>query len=106
MLPGMLSYDFGYSWWLNWGHGVVAVGAGVLAVLSWHRQGLRAPTLVLAVAALWGAAGAVAMHYAIQIGSPQRLATPSFLARDGVKFSSSVRDPVEPRSACCWHDRT
>lgn len=79
MLPGMLSYDFGYSWWLNWGHGVVAVGAGVLAVLSWHRQGLRAPTLVLAVAALWGAAGAVAMHYAIQIGSPQRLATPSFL---------------------------
>ena len=80
MLLDMFTYDFGYSWWLNWGHVLVAVGAGVLAAVSWRRHGPRVLTLVFAATALWGAAGAVAMHYAVQIGSPQRLATPSFLS--------------------------
>jgi len=76
----MFTYDFGYSWWLNWGHALVAASAGILAFIAWRRRGVRASALVLAAIALWGAAGAVAMRYAVQIGSPQRLATPSFLS--------------------------
>jgi len=75
----MFTYDFGYSWWLNWGHALVAVSAGMLAALAW-RAGARALTIGLAALALWGAAGAAAMQYAVQIGAPQRLATSSFLS--------------------------
>jgi SAM-dependent methyltransferase len=45
------------------------------ARLGWRRWTIVAFSLL----ALWGGAGAVAMHYAVQIASPQRLATSSFL---------------------------
>ena len=75
----MFAYDFGYSWLLSWGHLLVAVTGAVLGLVAW-RRGSRALLAVCGIVALWGAAGAVAMHYAVQIASPHRLATPAFLA--------------------------
>lgn len=76
----MFTYDFAYSWMLSWGHLVIGVVALALALVSWRRRWRRAITVVLGVVATWGVCGAVAMHYAVQIASPQRLATESFLA--------------------------
>ena len=62
---GMLSwfvYDFGYSWPFTLGHLLVgAIGLAIAAFAYW-RGWRRWVTVVAAVFALWGGAGAVAMH--------------------------------------------
>ena len=75
----MIAYDFDYSWPLRWGHILVtAVGAG-LAMLAWRLGWPRWVVAVLVMVSCWGMAGAISMHYAVQINSPQRLVTQSFL---------------------------
>jgi len=74
-----LAYDFGYSWPLTRGHLLVSVAAAMLAAFCWWRGWRRWTAITAAVVAMWGLAGAVAMHYAIQIGEPQRLVTDAFL---------------------------
>lgn len=76
----MFTYDFAYSWMLSWGHLVIGVVALALAFVAWRQGWRRGVIAVLGVVAVWGMCGAVAMHYAVQIASPQRLATESFLA--------------------------
>jgi SAM-dependent methyltransferase len=77
----MFTYEFDYSWALSWGHLLVGVVAAALAVTTWRLGSRRWMTVAFGVIALWGMAGAVAMHHAVQIASPQRLATESFLSR-------------------------
>lgn len=78
----MWTYDFGYSWPFAWGHLIVAVAAALVAGLGWYLRWRRWAVAVAALVSLWGMAGAVAMHYAVQIASPQRLATSAFLPDD------------------------
>jgi SAM-dependent methyltransferase len=76
----MFTYDFGYSWPLSWGHLLVGALGAALCFLAWRRRWPRALLVAGGAVALWGVAGAAAMHYAVQIASPHRLATPTFLA--------------------------
>ena len=76
----MFTYDFAYPWALSWGHLSIGVMALALAVLSWRVGSRRGVTITLAVVAAWGLLGALAMHYAVQIASPQRVVTESFVA--------------------------
>ena len=78
-LAVMFTYDFDYAWPLLWGHLIVAGSAGLLAVLAWRVLRRAGLALLLLAVAMWGGAGALAMHYAVQIASPQRLVTASFL---------------------------
>ena len=79
MLTTWFAYDFGYSWPYTRGHALVfVVAAAIAALLLW--RGRRRWATVAGIVAAWGLAGAVAMHYAVQINAPQRLATESFLA--------------------------
>lgn len=75
----MFTYDFDYSWPLAWGHLLVALVGAVLALLAWRLRWPRGLLAGAGLLAVWGVAGAVAMHYAVQIASPQRLATASFV---------------------------
>ena len=75
----MFTYDFGYSWPLAWGHVLVGLAGAILALAAWRLGWRRWIIVGFGVISLWGAAGAIAMHYAVQIASPQRLVTESFL---------------------------
>lgn len=75
------TYDFGYSWPFTAGHLLVMVGAVSLAVLGWWRQWSTWTTVAGIGLAIWGMAGAVIMHTAIQINEPASLPTDAFLSQ-------------------------
>lgn len=76
-------YDFGYSWPFTIGHLAAAAAALLLVGLAAWR-GWR-PSIIAAFGLLtvWGIAGAVAMHHAVQINEPARLPTAMFLSTGG-----------------------
>ena len=75
----MWTYAFDYSWPFAWGHLMVAAAAVLVASLAWRLRWPRWTCVAVLGVGLWGLAGAVAMHYAIQIASPQRLTSAAFL---------------------------
>lgn len=75
----MWTYDFDYSWPFAWGHLLMAVAAAFVSWVAWRLRWPRGTVVLSAAVGLWGMAGAVAMHHAVQIAAPARLATASFL---------------------------
>lgn len=76
------AYDFGYSWPLTLGHLLIfATAAVVAALLYWKRWCKWA--VATGFIAVWGLAGATAMHHAVRINQPQPLATEAFLPHGG-----------------------
>jgi SAM-dependent methyltransferase len=75
-----LTYDFGYTWWIGWGHLVPIALFGGLAVLGlwlgWRRWLLIASTLL----AVWGIAGLLITHVLFRINLPLNLPTEQFLS--------------------------
>ena len=73
------TYDFGYSWWIGWGHLVpIALFGGLAAIgvwLGWRRWLTIAPGLL----AVWGIAGLLITHLLIRINLPVGLPTERFL---------------------------
>ena len=55
------------------------MAGAALALLGWRLNWRRGIIVTSGLLSLWGVAGAIAMHYAVQIASPQRLATESFI---------------------------
>jgi SAM-dependent methyltransferase len=80
MITSWFGYDFGYSWPLTLGHLLVFATALALAALAAWLGWRRWLVGIFALVAGWGLAGAVAMHYAVQINEPLRLPTGAFLA--------------------------
>lgn len=82
-LTSAFHYDFGYSWPFTVGHLLVCALA-LLAAGVTHWRGHRGWVVGLAVlVAAWGLAGAISMHYAVQINEPARLPTGAFLPSGG-----------------------
>lgn len=79
MMTSWWTYDFGYSWPFTYGHLLVFAAGLALAAGAWWRQWSRWVIGIGAIVALWGLAGAISMHAAIQINEPQRLVTDAFL---------------------------
>jgi hypothetical protein len=104
MLTTWFAYDFGYSWPYTRGHALVfLVAAAVAALLLW--RGRRRWATVAGIVAAWGLAGAVAMHYAVQINAPQRLATESVLASGTGRVVDLGADRGAPPWVCSWRGR-
>jgi SAM-dependent methyltransferase len=79
MLTSWLFYDFGYSWPLTRGHGIVFLVAISLTALAVWRGWPRWTAGLFGVIGAWGLAGALVLHSAVQISSPITLPTASFV---------------------------
>lgn len=72
--------DFGYPWWLSYGHlALLAVIVAILA-LGYARRWARLPMILLGVVALWAAASFVLVRFGLDInGGAGALPTQNFL---------------------------
>jgi len=77
------TYDFGYMWPITRGHFFVFLLFGAIAAVGVWRGWARWITALTSIVAAWGLAGALIMHYAIQINVPMTMPTERFLASDG-----------------------
>jgi SAM-dependent methyltransferase len=75
-----LTYDFGYMWPITRGHFLVFLVFGAVAALCVWRGWPKWITAVASVVAAWGLAGALIMHYAIEINTPMTMPTDRFMA--------------------------
>lgn len=75
-----LTYDFGYSWWIGWGHLVPIALFGGLAILGWWRGWRRWVLVASSFLAVWGIAGLLITHVLFRINLPLLLPTGRFLS--------------------------
>ena len=81
-MPSMFTtspFDFGYPWWMTWGHLIPLVLFGLLALAAWR---LAWSTWIVAVSgtlALWGLAGFLIMNQVLSVRQPLPPPTPQFL---------------------------
>ena len=71
--------DFGYPWWLSYGHLSVAVPAAALLLLGYRRRWSRWPMLFLGALTLWAGSVFLLIHFGMDINSQAPLPTQSFL---------------------------
>ncbi|MCC6389103.1 MAG: class I SAM-dependent methyltransferase [Bryobacterales bacterium] len=72
--------DFGYPWFVIYGHLLVAVPAVLLTLLAWRRR-WRKPILVsLGAAALWSVVSFLIIRFGIDMNGRMPLPTSAFLA--------------------------
>lgn len=74
------AYDFGYPWWMTWGHLVPFAIGIVLVLVAWRRHWTWWATGASALLALWGLAGLLIMHRVIEVQRPLTLPTSRFVA--------------------------
>ena len=70
--------DFGYPWWLGYGHLVILIPALSIFLLAHARQWSTWLRLVLGALVLWSAAAFVVMRFVIDINGRPSLPTQSF----------------------------
>jgi SAM-dependent methyltransferase len=73
------SFDFGYSWWMAWGHLIPLVVFALLAGLAWYRAWRWWAIALPALVALWALSGFVIMTQVLAVRQPLTLPTPRFL---------------------------
>ena len=71
-----MQIDFGYPWWLSYGHLTLAAVAAGLFLLVRRQRWLR---LIAAALLLWSVAGFVVARFIIDINGRGTLPTPNFL---------------------------
>lgn len=73
------SLDFGYPWWLGYGHLIVALCFICLLLLGYWRRWSKWPMLILAIFAIWAAASFCIMRFVINVNGRASLPTQNFL---------------------------
>lgn len=71
--------DFGYPWWLSYGHLPILAGAVLILLFGYTRKWSKWPMLPIGVVALWSAAAFLIAHFVIAINGRGSLPTQSFL---------------------------
>jgi SAM-dependent methyltransferase len=72
-------FDFGYPWWMTWGHLIPLLLFGILAVIAWRLKWRRWIPAVSGALALWGLAGFLILNQVLVVNRPLPLPTPQFL---------------------------
>lgn len=75
-----LTYDFGYNWWVVWGHLVPVALFGGLTVLGARLRWRRWLVTVFAMFAAWGVAGLLISHFLFRLNLPSPPPTELFLS--------------------------
>jgi SAM-dependent methyltransferase len=81
--PANAQIDFGYPWWLSYGHLPILLGAVSMSLLGYRRRWPKWPMLLLGVLALWSGAAFLVANFVIGLNGRGSLPTESFL-RSGV----------------------
>lgn len=71
--------DFGYPWWLSYGHLPIVVGAVSLLLLGYTRKWSKWPMVFLGVLVLWSSAALLVTRFVLDINGRPSLPTQSFL---------------------------
>lgn len=71
--------DFGYPWWLSYGHLAAAAILAAVLLLGYSRKWSKWPMICLGVLALWSTAAFLSMHFGLDINGRAALPTQSFL---------------------------
>ena len=71
--------DFGYPWWLSYGHLVVLIPAAALLLLGYRRKWSKWFVAVLGALVLWSSAALVITRFVFNANRPPSLPTESFL---------------------------
>jgi SAM-dependent methyltransferase len=79
------SLDFGYPWWLSYGHLVLAGGTGSLLLLGFFRRWSLWLLIPLAAITLWAASVFPLIRFGVNLNSAPALPTESFLKTGGGK---------------------
>lgn len=73
------SLDFGYPWWLSYGHLVILIPAALLLLLGIIRKWSRWPMLVLGALAIWAGVGFLIARFVLDINGGPSLPTAAFM---------------------------
>jgi SAM-dependent methyltransferase len=73
------SINFGYPWWLSYGH-LCLVGAAAAVAWLAHSRGWRKTRLLFGVLALWAFGGFVGARFVMNVNGRASLPTSAFLA--------------------------
>jgi hypothetical protein len=80
--------DFGYPWWLSYGHLPILALAAPMLLLGYARKWSRWPILFLSVVALWSGTAFLVERFVIDVNGLPALPTQSFL-RSGAECPPS-----------------
>ena len=75
-----LTYDFGYSWWIGWGHLVPVALFGGLGGLALWRRWPRWLVFTSSLICLWGIAGLLISQFLFRLNLPVAPPSPHFLS--------------------------
>lgn len=75
----MPHFDFGYPWWLSYGHLALLAPAAALLLLGFWRKWSKWAMLVLGAFALWCAASFLVVRFVMDLNGYGTLPTQSFL---------------------------
>ena len=73
------SLDFGYPWWLSYGHLALAAALGALLLWGYSRRWSQWSLLLLGVFALWAGSAFLLIRFGVNINSVPALPTENFL---------------------------
>jgi len=82
-MPTNAHLDFGYPWWLHYGHLAIAAPVVALLVIGYFRSWSKWPLLILGIVALWSSAVFLLIQFGVHINTQPPLPTQTFL-RSGV----------------------
>src|SRR2546425_5452964 len=71
--------NFGYPWWLSYGHLPIVLGAVSILLLGYRRKWSKWPMLFLGVLVLWSGAAFLVASFVFDINGRPALPTQSFL---------------------------
>ncbi|MBC7927632.1 MAG: class I SAM-dependent methyltransferase [Bryobacteraceae bacterium] len=80
MSPDMLaSLNFGYPWWLSYGHLALATVTGALLLFGYWRNWSRWLLIVLGAGTLWAGSAFLLIRFAVNVDSIAAMPTQNFL---------------------------
>jgi SAM-dependent methyltransferase len=78
-MPTNAALDFGYPWWLSYGHLAITVPVLALFALGWIRAWGKWPLIILGLFGGWAATVFLLMQFGVSIDQVPPLPTQSFL---------------------------
>jgi SAM-dependent methyltransferase len=78
-----MALDFGYPWWLSYGHLIPLAGAASVLVLGCLRKWSKWALIFFGMVALWAGASLLVTRFVMNVNGPGSLPTENFL-RSGV----------------------